>query len=316
MAIVDPKTGYNSWISMRNAYIILNILRGFSIFSLTSVIVVFWFIVVNSFITDTFFFFDFLSYIILSIISLFLIMTELPQRFLPLTIQYYLMTHWPLLSITSGLKTLSLTQMAIGIFLLGYINNGERDASTRRALGETWWRVMVSAGAFLGFVALGNLAGSIVCVNIDDGGKILSARQLRDPVGPLSIPPPAAAGRTLPHHNHHEQISHQQQTSRSPALSPRSTHPLSQKPFQYDEYSQSGSTVYGHNGNGGGFGHYDISRSTTTVGSEVGNIATTEMALKSSYASVPISSPAPVALKSSLLTRPVTGEGGVGGRWL
>ena len=69
------------------------------------------------------------------------------------------MTHWPLLSITSGLKTLSLAQMAIGVFLLGYINNGERDASARPALGETWWRVMVSAGAFLGFVALGNLAG-------------------------------------------------------------------------------------------------------------------------------------------------------------
>jgi len=90
----------------------------------------------------------------------FLLITELPQRILPSSAKCYLATHWPLLSYSAGLRTLGSIQVTIGIIFLGFINN--HGATSRGTLGETWWRLMCSIGAFLIFVGIVNIC--VVCL--------------------------------------------------------------------------------------------------------------------------------------------------------
>ncbi|RPB24112.1 hypothetical protein L211DRAFT_868236 [Terfezia boudieri ATCC MYA-4762] len=175
-----------TWISLPRAYILLNVVRIFSILALVGAETLLGFIVVNSFLTHTFFFFDLLFYINLFCLMAFLFITELPQRILPGSAKCYLATHWPLLSYSAGLRTLGAIQVTIGFTVLGFINN--RDATSRGTLGETWWRLMCSSGVFMIFVGVVNICVTWICLNIDDGSRIFSARQVRDPGTSTNLP--------------------------------------------------------------------------------------------------------------------------------
>ncbi|KAI9849580.1 MAG: hypothetical protein M1838_000122 [Thelocarpon superellum] len=148
-------------------YVILNILRVMNIVALAAVMVASWVMLVKTFIVSKFFFFDAVSHIITSSISMFLIVSELSL------FESYFSRNWPLLSPSSGFVGLGFAMIVVGVSVLGNLN---KEATSQESLGLGFWRVVIASGIVVAVLGLLNIIASYV---FRDSVLDVTARQVR-----------------------------------------------------------------------------------------------------------------------------------------
>ncbi|KAI9887598.1 MAG: hypothetical protein M1823_000582 [Watsoniomyces obsoletus] len=148
-------------------YVVLNILRIMNIIALIMVIVASWVMLVKTFVVSKFFFFDAVSHLVTSVVGLFLITSEI-QLF-----KSYFAKNWPLLSPSSGLVTLGVIMVVLGVSTLGNLN---KEATSQASLGTSFWRIVISAGILVAILGLLNIILSFIFRDRDLG---ITARQVR-----------------------------------------------------------------------------------------------------------------------------------------
>ncbi|KAI9829038.1 MAG: hypothetical protein M1832_000061 [Thelocarpon impressellum] len=148
-------------------YIILNVLRVLNIIGLTAVMVASWIMLVKTFVISKFFFFDAISHVITSCISMFLVVSELTL------FKSYYARNWPLFSPKSGFVTLGLAMIIVGVSILGNLN---KQATSQESLGLAFWRIVIASGIIVAVLGFANITVSYVfCDKVLD----VTARQIR-----------------------------------------------------------------------------------------------------------------------------------------
>jgi hypothetical protein len=149
-------------------YITLQVLRVLNIISLLLVAIASWVMLVMTVKTSNFFFFDGVSHFITSVVSCFLIISELNIW------NNYFARNWPNLGPESGFVCLGLAMIILGFNILGNLNKG---ATSVENLGLPLWRVVIAAGILASLIGLFNIIATYVFSNSKLG---ISGRQVRD----------------------------------------------------------------------------------------------------------------------------------------
>ncbi|MCJ1279730.1 hypothetical protein MMC21_007554 [Puttea exsequens] len=150
-----------------SGYIVLNIIRGINIIALLSIVAASFVMLVRTFVVSKFFFFDGVSHVITGFLALALIITEVGL------FRRYLSNNWPLLSINSGFITLAILMIILSISILGNLN---KTATSRKALGSTFWQLTIAAGVLGGIIGVINIFANYL---FRDKARGLTARQVR-----------------------------------------------------------------------------------------------------------------------------------------
>ncbi|MCJ1225458.1 hypothetical protein MMC12_002107 [Toensbergia leucococca] len=148
-------------------YIVLNVIRGMNIVALLAVIAASSVMLVKTFIVSKFFFFDAISHVVTAALSMCLIITELSL------FRSYLTRNWPLLSPSSGFVTLGVLMIIVGVSILGNLN---KQATSEKSLGLSFWRIVISSGIVVVFLGVINIFVSYMFRNKSLG---VSARMTR-----------------------------------------------------------------------------------------------------------------------------------------
>lgn len=148
-------------------YVILNAVRVMNIVILLDIIAASVVMLVKIHIENSFFFFDAVTHSMTAIISIALIISELPL------FQDYFDRNWPLFGERSGFVALGLVILILGLQVLGALNTA---ATSQDALGLAFWRIVVSAGILAMVMSVINLLSSFI---FSDRGAGVSARQVR-----------------------------------------------------------------------------------------------------------------------------------------
>lgn len=150
-----------------SGYIILNLLRVANIISLLLVAVASWVIIFMIIKTNSFFFFDALTHLTLSFISLFLLLSELSL------FERYFEKHWPLLSSESGFVFLGMSMIMLGSGILSHFDKAEISVNK---LGLPLWRAVISSGVLSSIFGLFNIIATYVFCDYVQG---ITSRQVR-----------------------------------------------------------------------------------------------------------------------------------------
>lgn len=148
-------------------YVILNVLRGINIITFLDIIAASVVMLIKISMNNNFFFFEAVSHAITIIVSITLIVTELPffekffSRFLPQFGQ------------AASFVPLSLVMLIMGVSVLGNLNNDDYSASS---LGMPFWRIVASGGIMAMTMGILNLMASFIFA---DHEHSLTARQVR-----------------------------------------------------------------------------------------------------------------------------------------
>lgn len=148
-------------------YIILNAIRAMNIIGLLAVIAASSVMLVKTFVVSKFFFFDAITHVITAFLSLFLIITEFPL------FRNYVARNWPLFSPSSGLVTLGVTMVVLGVSILGNLN---KKATSQKSLGTSFWRIVISSGILVVILGVINIFASYI---FRDSSRGITARQYR-----------------------------------------------------------------------------------------------------------------------------------------
>ncbi|RKF53575.1 hypothetical protein GcC1_01663 [Golovinomyces cichoracearum] len=157
-------------------YITLNILRVANIISLILVAVTSWTMLVMTIKAGTFFFFDGVSHLVMSLICVFLITSEISL------FNRYFAKHWPALGLKSGFNFLGLSMILLGSGILRnlkeeIVKRGEDDNQVDLgSLGTVLWPLVLSSGILsllLGFFNI--IATYVFC----DKARGITGRHIR-----------------------------------------------------------------------------------------------------------------------------------------
>ncbi|RDW91454.1 hypothetical protein BP5796_02619 [Coleophoma crateriformis] len=143
-------------------YIILNVIRVLNIIVLLLIAIASWVMLVM-----TFFFFDGVSHFITSLISLFLIVSELSL------FPDYFLRYWPLLGLESGLVFLGSAMVVLGFNTMGNLN---KTATSIENLGLPLWRLVLASGILATIMGVANIVATIV---LCDSAQGITGRQVR-----------------------------------------------------------------------------------------------------------------------------------------
>ncbi|KAJ2905234.1 hypothetical protein MKZ38_005936 [Zalerion maritima] len=121
----------------KSAWIVLQILRIFSIFVLVGVAVAEWCMIVKDGVPEAFFVFHAVVHAFVSFFVIFLILAECGL------FKGYFYDNWPLLSDSHGLSWLGLIMIMLGCKMLG---NLTEDANSQENLTMPIWRAVLAAG--------------------------------------------------------------------------------------------------------------------------------------------------------------------------
>ena len=127
-----------------SGYVVLNIFRGLNVISLLASIGAAVAMLIKVFFRNGFGFFDTISHVLTVLMSIFLILSELP--FGPL--KSWFMTNWPLLSIQSSFITLGIFMIIDGAMVLANLNS---DNVTSETFGLAFIQI-IQAGGILTFI--------------------------------------------------------------------------------------------------------------------------------------------------------------------
>ena len=134
-------------------YIILNTIRVMNIIGLIAIIAASSVMLVKTFVVSKFFFFDAISHVVTAVLSMFLIITELPL------FRNYVARNWPLYSPSSGFVTLGITMIVVGVSILGNLN---KEATSQKSLGISFWRIVISSGILVVILGTINIFASYI----------------------------------------------------------------------------------------------------------------------------------------------------------
>ena len=164
-------------------YMVLNVLRIMNIIGLLAVIAASSVMLVKTFVVSKFFFFDGVSHGITALLSIGLIITELPL------FRGYVARNWPLLSLSSGFVTLGIMMIILGVTILGNLN---KQATSQHSLGTSYWSIVISSGIIVLILGVANIFASYIFRNSSQG---ITARMLRSygAVAPQKVLPSAAS---------------------------------------------------------------------------------------------------------------------------
>lgn len=121
----------------KSAWIVLQILRFFTIIVLASVAVAEWSMIIKDGVPEAFFVFHAITHIAVSFFACFLIISEMG------ILKNYFFDNWPLFSDSHGLVWLGLTMILLGFKLLG---NLTEEANSQDNLTMPLWRTVLAAG--------------------------------------------------------------------------------------------------------------------------------------------------------------------------
>ncbi|BDD61150.1 hypothetical protein MPDQ_007821 [Monascus purpureus] len=145
-------------------YVILNAIRVMNIIALLDIIAASVVMLVKISTVNAFFFFEAVTHAVTIVISIFLIVSELP------IFTRYFDRNWPLLGQESGFVALAAVMMILGVVVLGDLNRPSE------SLGLAFWRIIVSAGILALVMSAINLASSFIFADRSAG---VSARHVR-----------------------------------------------------------------------------------------------------------------------------------------
>ncbi|CZR59694.1 uncharacterized protein PAC_09588 [Phialocephala subalpina] len=161
-------------------YITLNVIRVLNIISLLLVAIGSWIMLVMTVKTSSFYLFDGVSHFITSVISIFLIVSELN------VFRSYFARDWPLLSSEHGFVFLGTSMFALGFNILGNLN---KPATSIEKLGLPLWRVVIAGGILTSIMGFFNVVATFVFCDSKLG---ITGRQVRS--DGAAIPSSSASG--------------------------------------------------------------------------------------------------------------------------
>ncbi|KAJ5081464.1 hypothetical protein NUU61_009728 [Penicillium alfredii] len=148
-------------------YVILNATRVLNIIVFLDIIAACAVMLVKIDMVNSFFFFQAVSHAIVALISIFLIVSELPIG------RDYFDRNWPLFGQDAGFITLAGIMMILGVAVLGHLNT---DAMSQKSLGLAFWRIVLSAGILAMVLSVVNIVATFV---FSDRKAGVSARHVR-----------------------------------------------------------------------------------------------------------------------------------------
>ncbi|OKL59250.1 hypothetical protein UA08_05731 [Talaromyces atroroseus] len=148
-------------------YVILNVIRGINIIVFLDTIAAGVVMLIKISMNNNFFFFEAVSHAITVIISIFLIVTELP------VFEDFFIRFAPQLSKSATFVPLALIMIVMGVSLLGNLNNNDYSVDN---MGLPSWRVVASAGIMAMTMGILNFMASFVFADTE---RSLTARHVR-----------------------------------------------------------------------------------------------------------------------------------------
>ncbi|KAL1965119.1 hypothetical protein VTN77DRAFT_6032 [Rasamsonia byssochlamydoides] len=148
-------------------YVILNIIRVLNIVALLDIIAASVVMLLKISLVNSFFFFEAVTHAVTAIVSIIIIISELP------ILRGYFDRNWPLFGQESGFVTLALAMIILGVSVLGDLNN---KATSQKDMGLAFWRIVASAGILAMVMGVVNFVVSFIFRDRERG---VTARQVR-----------------------------------------------------------------------------------------------------------------------------------------
>ncbi|KAJ5907928.1 hypothetical protein N7495_000610 [Penicillium taxi] len=148
-------------------YLILNTVRVLNIIAFLDIIAACVVMLIKTHILNGYFFFQAVTHAVIAIISIFLIISELP------IFRGYFNRNWPLFGEDAGFIALAGVMMILGVATLGNLNLA---AMSQKDISLAFWRVVLSAGILGMVMSVGNVLATLVFTDRKSG---VSARQVR-----------------------------------------------------------------------------------------------------------------------------------------
>ncbi|KAF4451370.1 hypothetical protein F53441_5636 [Fusarium austroafricanum] len=145
--------------------IFLQILRVLTIISLLTAGAAYWVLIIKINTSKGWFFFEILSHAIMSLISICLIISELPFW------RSFFANHWPVFSDEHGLCWLGVGLLLVGTNLLGNLNSPYHASDE---MGLPFWRLVLASGILTCTFGVLNLISTLIF-----RGKNVNARKIR-----------------------------------------------------------------------------------------------------------------------------------------
>ncbi|KAJ6000318.1 hypothetical protein N7481_000727 [Penicillium waksmanii] len=148
-------------------YVILNTIRALNIIVFLDIIASCVVMEVKIDMRNGFFFFQAVTHAVMALISIVLIITELP------ILRNYFNRNWPLFGDEAGFLGLALAMMILGVAVLGNLNT---EAMSQKSLGLAFWRIVISAGILAMVMSVINILATFI---FSHRKPHVSARQVR-----------------------------------------------------------------------------------------------------------------------------------------
>ncbi|KAJ5304687.1 uncharacterized protein N7443_004347 [Penicillium atrosanguineum] len=148
-------------------YVILNAVRALNIVVFLDMIAACIVMLVKINMQNGFFFFQAVTHAVVALISIFLIISELP------ILRGYFNRNWPLFGEDSGFLALAGIMMILGVAMLGNLNIEVMD---QKHLGLAFWRIVISAGVLAMVMSVINILSTFIFTDRSQG---VSARHVR-----------------------------------------------------------------------------------------------------------------------------------------
>ncbi|KAJ6107980.1 hypothetical protein N7523_009303 [Penicillium sp. IBT 18751x] len=148
-------------------YVILNAIRALNIVVFLDMIAACIVMLVKINMQNGFFFFQAVTHAVVALISIFLIVSELP------ILQAYFNRNWPLFGEDSGFFALAGIMMILGVAMLGNLNI---EVMNQKHLGLAFWRIIISAGILAMVMSVINMLSTFIFTDRSQG---VSARHVR-----------------------------------------------------------------------------------------------------------------------------------------
>ncbi|KAJ6179219.1 hypothetical protein N7519_009680 [Penicillium mononematosum] len=176
-------------------YVILNVIRVLNIITFMDLIAACAVLLAKIDMLNSFFFFEAVTHAVVALVSLFMIISELP------ILQSYFDNHWPMFGQESSFYSLGGIMMILGVATLGNLNT---KAMTQETIGMTFWRIIISAGVLAMIVSVVNVLASYIFSDPETG---VSARQVRVDG---AVAPQKAISRTSSHRTLHLSVKREE----------------------------------------------------------------------------------------------------------
>ncbi|GLI78627.1 hypothetical protein PoHVEF18_006947 [Penicillium ochrochloron] len=168
-------------------YVILNTIRALNIIVFLDIIAACAVMLVKINMYNGWFFFQAVTHAVIALISIALIISELPF------FREFFNRRYPMFGEEAGFFALAGIMMILGVAVLGNLNT---EAMSQQSLGLAFWRIIISAGILAMVVSLVNILATLIFTNRTQG---LSARHVRQygAVAPQKVVSRASSNRSF-----------------------------------------------------------------------------------------------------------------------